>query len=129
MRIDRYLQGQMRMRVIEYKLNGGPSAKTIDSDDGALVQVALNGADGFVAYPKAKYPVTPLGEFLKEIRGEETIINTADVLRTSREVLTDAMDHPEKYPALVVRVSGFSEYYVRLAREVQLDILSRTQHE
>ena len=74
--------------VIEYKLNGGPSAKTIDSDDGALVQVALNGADGFVAYPKAKYPVTPLGEFLKEIRGEETIITTADVLRTSREVLT-----------------------------------------
>ena len=74
--------------VIEYKLNGGPSAKTIDSDDGALVQVALNGADGFVAYPKAKYPVTPLGEFLKEIRGEETIINTEDVIRTSREVLT-----------------------------------------
>ena len=74
--------------VIEYKLNGGPNSKTIDSDDGALVQVALDGTDGFVAYPKEKYPVTPLGEFLKEIRGEETIITTADVLRTSREVLT-----------------------------------------
>jgi len=48
---------------------------------------------------------------------------------TSRETLIDAMEHPEKYPTLVVRVSGFSEYYVRLAREVQLDILSRTQHE
>ena len=74
--------------VIEYKLNGGPSAKTIDSDDGALVQVALNGTEGFIAYPKEKYPVTALGEFLKEIRGEETIINTEDVLRTSREVLS-----------------------------------------
>ncbi|MBR3691587.1 MAG: hypothetical protein IKL89_02655 [Clostridia bacterium] len=48
---------------------------------------------------------------------------------TSRETLIDAMEHPEKYPTLVVRVSGFSEYYVRLAKEVQLDILSRTQHE
>ncbi len=74
--------------VIEYKLNGGPSGKTIDSDDGALVQVALQGSDGFVPCKKDKYPVTPLGEFLKEIRGEETIINTADVLRTSREVLS-----------------------------------------
>ena len=74
--------------VIEYKLNGGPNAKTIDSDDGALVQVALEGSEGFVAYPKEKYPVTAWGEFLKEINGEETIINTEDVLRTSREVLS-----------------------------------------
>ena len=74
--------------VIEYKLNGGPNSKTIDSDDGALVQVALDGTEGFIPYAKEKYPVTPLGEFLKEIRGEETIITTEDVIRTSREVLT-----------------------------------------
>ena len=74
--------------VIEYKLNGGPNSQVIDSDDGALVQIALDGTEGFVPYAKEKYPVTPLGEFLKEIRGEETIINTEDVIRTSREVLT-----------------------------------------
>ena len=74
--------------VIEYKLNGGPNSKVIDSDDGALVQVALDGTDGFVPYKKEKYPVTALGEFIKEINGEETIINTEDVIRTSREVLT-----------------------------------------
>ena len=39
------------------------------------------------------------------------------------------MEHPENYPSLVVRVSGFSALYVTLAREVQEDILSRTQHE
>ena len=55
--------------------------------------------------------------------GQEIQINA-----TSRETLLDAMDHPEKYGNLVVRVSGFSDYYVRLAKEVQLDILSRTQH-
>ena len=41
----------------------------------------------------------------------------------------DAMEHPEQYPTLVVRVSGFSDYFVRLPRAVQLDILNRTQHE
>ena len=56
--------------------------------------------------------------------GQEMQINA-----TSTEVLRDAMDHPENYPDLVVRVSGFSALYVTLAREVQMDILSRTQQE
>ena len=74
--------------VIEYKLNGGPNSKVIDSDDGALVQVALDGTDGFVPYKKEAFPATAWGEFIKELAGEPTILNTADVLRTSREVLT-----------------------------------------
>lgn len=48
---------------------------------------------------------------------------------TSREVLLDAMEHPEQYQSLVVRVSGFSAFFVTLDRSVQLDILSRTQQE
>ncbi len=56
--------------------------------------------------------------------GQEIQINS-----TSREVLIDAMEHPDKYPSLVVRVSGFSAVYVTLAREVQEDILSRTQQQ
>ncbi len=54
--------------------------------------------------------------------GQEIQINS-----TSREVLEDAMVNPEKYGSLVVRVSGFSAIYVTLSREVQEDILSRTQ--
>lgn len=46
---------------------------------------------------------------------------------TSREVLIDAMEHPENYRSLVVRVSGFSDYYTKLDKGVQLDILNRTQ--
>ena len=56
--------------------------------------------------------------------GQEIQINA-----TSREILKDAMDHPEKYPALVVRVSGFSALYITLERDVQEDILHRTQQE
>ncbi len=48
---------------------------------------------------------------------------------TSREILEDAMEHPEKYPNLVVRVSGFSAFYVTLDPAVQQDILNRTQQE
>ena len=56
--------------------------------------------------------------------GQEMQINS-----TSREVLIDAMEHPENYGNLVVRVSGFSAFYVTLGRDVQVDILNRTQHE
>ena len=56
--------------------------------------------------------------------GQEMQINA-----TSTAVLKDAMEHPENYPDLVVRVSGFSALYVTLAREVQMDILARTQQE
>ncbi len=56
--------------------------------------------------------------------GQEIQINS-----TSRETLIDAMEHPEKYPSLVVRVSGYSALYITLGREIQEDILSRTQHD
>ncbi|MBQ2881571.1 MAG: DUF3029 family protein, partial [Clostridia bacterium] len=54
--------------------------------------------------------------------GQEVQINA-----TSRQTLLDAMEHPEKYHNLVVRVSGFSAFYVTLDKDVQLDILNRTQ--
>lgn len=56
--------------------------------------------------------------------GQEIQINCV-----SRLKLKDAMEHPENYEDLVVRVSGFSAFYTRLDRSVQLDILERTEHE
>ncbi len=55
--------------------------------------------------------------------GQEVQINCV-----SRETLKDAMEHPENYGSLVVRVSGFSAYFVHLGRDVQEDILHRTEH-
>lgn len=57
-----------------------------------------------------------------KLGGQEIQINA-----TSRDDLIAALENPEQYKSLVVRVSGYSDYYVRLKKGVQLDILSRTQ--
>ncbi|WP_420885171.1 formate C-acetyltransferase [Anoxybacillus flavithermus] len=96
----------------EYALDGISNTfsivpKALGKDDATRVQNLVAILDGYA-----------------KKRGHHLNINVFN-----RETLLDAMEHPEKYPQLTIRVSGYAVNFIKLTREQQIDVINRTFHE
>ena len=94
------------------------------AEDGISYTFSITpGTLGHDSQTQVKNLVSMLDGFFAQT-GHHINVNVFD-----RALLEDAMEHPEKYPQLTIRVSGYAVHFTKLTREQQLDVISRTIHE
>ena len=95
-----------------------------ESEDGISFTFAITPSTlGQDMWTKETNLVSMLDGYFAET-GHHINVNVFD-----RALLEDAMEHPEKYPHLTIRVSGYAVNFTKLTREHQLDVINRTIHE
>ncbi|PKL19817.1 MAG: formate C-acetyltransferase [Spirochaetae bacterium HGW-Spirochaetae-4] len=95
-----------------------------DAEDGISYTFSIiPGALGKSRDQQVRNLVTLLDGYFHET-GHHINVNVLD-----REILLDAMEHPQLYPQLTIRVSGYAVNFIKLTREQQLDVIHRTFHE
>ena len=95
-----------------------------ESEDGISFTFAITPSTlGQDMWTKETNLVSMLDGYFAET-GHHINVNVLD-----RALLEDAMEHPEKYPQLTIRVSGYAVNFTKLTREQQLDVINRTIHE
>ena len=95
-----------------------------DAEDGISYTFSITpGTLGKTEEERVTNLVNMLDGYFKQT-GHHINVNVFD-----RSLLEDAMEHPEKYPQLTIRVSGYAVNFTKLTREQQLDVVNRTIHE
>lgn len=95
-----------------------------DAEDGISYTFSITpGTLGKTEEGRITNLVNMLDGYFKQT-GHHINVNVFD-----RSLLEDAMEHPEKYPQLTIRVSGYAVNFTKLTREQQLDVINRTIHE
>ena len=95
-----------------------------DAEDGISYTFSITpGTLGKTDEQRVENLVNMLDGYFKQT-GHHINVNVFD-----RQLLEDAMEHPEKYPQLTIRVSGYAVHFTKLTREQQLDVINRTIHE
>ncbi|MFC1933824.1 glycine radical domain-containing protein, partial [Chloroflexota bacterium] len=107
----------------------GPTAVLLSATKVNQLEHAMNALLNMKIMPTVVRTREGISKMLSLIKtyfdrgGWQVQINMVD-----RELLLDAQKHPEQYRQLMVRVAGYSAYFVELTREIQDEIIGRTEH-